>query len=207
MSEMTEAQVHVYAEAIARMIGQTGVFFEQNQNNSAVGFIDCKDHIRDHIPWSYRLRPRLAAMTEGRANLWANVKPTFAQDVPNRETRLDDLEGLVDGQTRLIESLQTTLQERTGRLQNLEQAHNEKSQRILAVERTLEEKSQRILAVERTLEEKSQRILAVERTLEEKSQRILAVEQTLEERNQRIKILENSVSKRIRRLALSLIGR
>ncbi len=75
MSEMTELQVHAYAEAIGRLIGRTGLFFEQNQDNTNLGLLDCKDHIRHHLPWSCRLEPQLAVNTEGSTDLWANVEP------------------------------------------------------------------------------------------------------------------------------------
>jgi hypothetical protein len=91
MSEMTADQVDAYAVAIARLIGKSGVFFEQNQDNRHCGWIDCKDHIRGHFPWSQRLQPRLAAMTEGRADLWANAEPLLSPvRVPSKVPQLLD---------------------------------------------------------------------------------------------------------------------
>ena len=150
MSEMTKAQVNAYAAAIGRVIGRSGVFFEQNQNNRKVGFIDCKNQLRGHFPWSYRLRPRSAAMTEGRADLWANADPPFAQDWPDPQTRLDDLLGTLDRGTEQIASLQTTLQERSQRISSLEQTLNERSQRICSLEEALSDRDQRLKALEVT---------------------------------------------------------
>jgi hypothetical protein len=95
MSEMTEVQVRAYAIAIARLIGKSGVFFEQNQDNRHLGWIDCKDHIRDYFSWSRRLQSRLAAMTEGRADLWANVEPPLLPIIVPAKTPLllDSIEG------------------------------------------------------------------------------------------------------------------
>lgn len=72
MSEMTQAQVSAYAAAIARLIGRSGVFFEQNQDNTGVGLIYCKDYIRPHFAWTRRLKLRSIGTTEGVADLWAN---------------------------------------------------------------------------------------------------------------------------------------
>ena len=88
MSEMTAHQVQTYAAAIARLIGESGVFFEQNQDNKPIGWIDCKDHICDQFPWRRSVQSQLAAMTEGRVDLWANVEPALRPiDIPAKASK------------------------------------------------------------------------------------------------------------------------
>ena len=77
MSEMSAHQVGVYAAAIARMTGTSGLFFEQNQDNRAIGLIDCEDHIRDHFACHRRLNPVLSDAAQGRTNLWSMASPSF----------------------------------------------------------------------------------------------------------------------------------
>ncbi len=161
MSEMTAAQVHVYSTAIGRLIGETGTFFEQNQNNTHIGLIDCKDHIRGHFSWSHRLWPRSAAMTEGRVDLWANAKPPFAQDWTERQWA----DGLSDG----------TAQFRT-RLEDLEQSLEERTIRLDALTKTIEERTARLLALEKALDERTQRLLSLEATIEQRTRRIVELE-------------------------------
>lgn len=201
MSEMTEAQVEAYAEAIGRLIGQAGVFFEQNQNNKALGLIDCKEYIRRHIPWSCRLKPRLAAMTEGRANLWANVKPAFVRHVGDQGTRLDDLDEYVDKQMSRIEALEATLEERTTRLLAVERALDEKSRRLAALETTMQERNNGLGAVERALEERSERLTALEATMQERTHRLTALETTMQERPQRLTALQTTMQEGTQRLS------
>lgn len=50
MSEMSEYQVSVYAEGIAKLIGKRGVFFEHNHDNQHLpGMINCKEHIEKYF--------------------------------------------------------------------------------------------------------------------------------------------------------------
>lgn len=77
MSEMSAHQVGCYAAAIARLTGKSGIFFEQNQDNKAIGLIDCEDHIRDHFAHRTRLSPVLSDASQGRANLWSVAPPSF----------------------------------------------------------------------------------------------------------------------------------
>lgn len=91
LSEMAEYQVHHYAEGISKLIGDAGIFFEQNQDNSTLKkkypdrtfaidgldleailpkyFSNCYD-IEDqiHIPHSIR---------HGRPRIWSNRELSF----------------------------------------------------------------------------------------------------------------------------------
>jgi SAM-dependent methyltransferase len=77
MSEMSAHQVGCYAAAIARLTGTSGVFFEQNQDNKAIGLIDCEDHIRDHFAHRTGVSPVLSDASQGRTNLWSVAPPSF----------------------------------------------------------------------------------------------------------------------------------
>ncbi len=77
MSEMSEMQVRQYSAGIAQFIGTQGVFFEQNQDNRSIGLNYCKEIIRDYFPINVPRIPKLAGMTEGRPDLWANVDLSF----------------------------------------------------------------------------------------------------------------------------------
>ena len=76
MSEMSELQVRGYCNGISRMIGRTGNFFEQNQDNRHLGMIRACDVIAPHFRrranaqgwWQARREP----LTQGRANVWSN---------------------------------------------------------------------------------------------------------------------------------------
>jgi SAM-dependent methyltransferase len=71
MSEMVEAQVHYYCQGIVRLLAQDGVFFDQNQDNRSVGFIDAKQHIARCLPFCLPLRSPVRPLTRGMAHLWA----------------------------------------------------------------------------------------------------------------------------------------
>jgi hypothetical protein len=71
MSEMSALQIHRYCEAIASLIEPDGVFFEQNHDNRNLGMLDFKETIRRHFPARRSVDACLAAMTEGKADLWA----------------------------------------------------------------------------------------------------------------------------------------
>ncbi|MDX2256001.1 MAG: putative sugar O-methyltransferase [Pseudanabaenaceae cyanobacterium bins.39] len=48
-SEMSEKQVRCYAESIRHLLKDSGVLFEQNQDNRSVGLIYCKEYITDYF--------------------------------------------------------------------------------------------------------------------------------------------------------------
>lgn len=73
MSEMSAAQVGYYADAIVKLIADRGVFFEQNQDNTHLGFEDAKSIIAARLPWV--LLPWTAVhSSQGEAHLWAGQR-------------------------------------------------------------------------------------------------------------------------------------
>jgi len=77
MSEMTEPQVRYYAEGITRLLGRSGVFFEQNQDNRPLAMLDAKTILARCFPLCLPLRGLVMPPVHGRAHLWAatSVKP------------------------------------------------------------------------------------------------------------------------------------
>jgi putative sugar O-methyltransferase len=73
MSEMIEKQVRYYCEGLKAMLGDSGGFFEQNQDNRSVGFIDAKSYIRDHFPCCTPLSSPVLHLTQGKAHLWTTT--------------------------------------------------------------------------------------------------------------------------------------
>src|SRR5262249_53162685 len=73
MSEMTEKQVRYYCEGLKAALGPGGGFFEQNQDNRCVGFIDARSYIRDHFAYCLPLASPLVHMTQGKAHLWSSA--------------------------------------------------------------------------------------------------------------------------------------
>jgi SAM-dependent methyltransferase len=71
MSEMTEPQIHHYCAAIKDLLGQRGVFFEQNQDNRPVGMLDAKSIIATCLPLRLPMSSCVVPSTQGQANLWA----------------------------------------------------------------------------------------------------------------------------------------
>jgi SAM-dependent methyltransferase len=85
MSEMTELQVRYYAHGINRLLAQDGVFFEQNQDNRCVGFLDAKQHIADLMPFCFPVRSPVRPLTQGMAHLWATNRFRPYPWMPSRE--------------------------------------------------------------------------------------------------------------------------
>jgi SAM-dependent methyltransferase len=50
MSEMSDAQVRDYCVGIRELLGETGVFFEQNQDNRHLHLLNASDIIREYFP-------------------------------------------------------------------------------------------------------------------------------------------------------------
>lgn len=75
MSEMAEKQVRYYCNGITRLLGDDGVFFEQNQANAAVHRgLDAKTIIKDYFPHQQRLSSHvLGGLTQGQAHLWSRT--------------------------------------------------------------------------------------------------------------------------------------
>ncbi len=74
MAEMSEQQVRTYCEGIKILIGDSGVFFEQNQDNRHVGMLNARDIVRDYFPNEELLGgPGLKPwLTQGFATIWSN---------------------------------------------------------------------------------------------------------------------------------------
>jgi hypothetical protein len=74
MSEMSEQQVRTYCEGIKKLIGASGVFFEQNQDNRHIGLLNARDIVREYFPKQEPLGgPGLTPhLTQGFATIWSN---------------------------------------------------------------------------------------------------------------------------------------
>lgn len=72
MSELSPHQVQTYGAMISRAIGGTGLFFEQNYDNTPQGLINCKDHLPRHF--LRRSRPKEAPffLAQGEMDVWSN---------------------------------------------------------------------------------------------------------------------------------------
>lgn len=72
MSEMSEAQVRDYCVGLRELLGERGVFFEQNQDNRTTGMLQASEIIAQYFP---HCRPCPGAhpggLTEGAAHLWS----------------------------------------------------------------------------------------------------------------------------------------
>jgi SAM-dependent methyltransferase len=81
MSEMTEQQVVEYCSGIQKIIGDSGKFFEQNQDNRPVGFINAQNIIEQFFMTRTSLGGPLLTphLEQGFANIWEQPRP-----MPNR---------------------------------------------------------------------------------------------------------------------------
>jgi putative sugar O-methyltransferase len=71
MSEMSDYQVDEYGRAISSLIGTTGQFFEQNQDNRSIGLNYCKDHLDKHFARRTGIRVAFP-VCNGAADIWEN---------------------------------------------------------------------------------------------------------------------------------------
>jgi hypothetical protein len=87
MSEMTLEQVSSYCEGIRELIGDDGVFFEQNQDNRHLGMLFARERIKDYFPHTLALGGpgEAVSLHQGFANLWSNrpLDPVLARKVQN----------------------------------------------------------------------------------------------------------------------------
>ncbi|MBM4071060.1 MAG: putative sugar O-methyltransferase [Planctomycetes bacterium] len=97
MSEMSAAQVGYYADAIVKLIADRGVFFEQNQDNTHLGFEDAKSILAARLPWVLLPLPKFH-ISQGEAHLWAGQRvagfdwrPSSELPVLQRELRRQQL--------------------------------------------------------------------------------------------------------------------
>jgi len=77
MSEMTEPQVRYYAKGITNLLGERGVFFEQNQDNRPLEMLDAKTILARCFPLWLPLPSLVLPPMQGQAHLWSAtpVKP------------------------------------------------------------------------------------------------------------------------------------
>lgn len=72
MAEMSTHQIQVYGKGIQEMIGDDGVFFEQNQDNRKIGLNFCSEVLGAAFKFNKLLSHKMCGRTEGVPNLWAN---------------------------------------------------------------------------------------------------------------------------------------
>jgi hypothetical protein len=72
MSEMSPHQVSTYGTMISKLIGTSGVFFEQNHDNRHVGLIDCSEYLAPAFQNMRKANPGAMITTRGAARLWSN---------------------------------------------------------------------------------------------------------------------------------------
>lgn len=77
MSEMSGHQIDRYASGIREMIGDHGVFFEQNQNNRHLGFEHALERLAPHFQHRCQMNLTETPLTQGIPNLWANSEGAF----------------------------------------------------------------------------------------------------------------------------------
>ena len=77
MSEMSHHQVRAYAEGISELIGDQGIFFEQNWDNRHLGFNYCKELICECLKARRDLKPVFWSSDHGNTTLWANNSAAF----------------------------------------------------------------------------------------------------------------------------------
>jgi putative sugar O-methyltransferase len=73
MSEMSEQQVRAYCVGIRGLIGDTGAFFEQNQDNTTVGMLNAQQIIAEYFSKQEVLggpSDRQTHLMQGFANVW-----------------------------------------------------------------------------------------------------------------------------------------
>jgi SAM-dependent methyltransferase len=75
MSEMSDYQIATYGHGIRRLLGDQGLFFDQNHNNRHVGLTDALDVLREIFPFGASIDTGELPITQGPARLWANRDP------------------------------------------------------------------------------------------------------------------------------------
>jgi len=71
MSEMSEKQVRYYCAGLAGLLGDKGVFFEQNRDTRFRGYLDARRFIADCLPFCLPLHSPFRQLHQGAAHLWA----------------------------------------------------------------------------------------------------------------------------------------
>jgi hypothetical protein len=71
MSEMSEHQIECYAAGISKLLGTSGTFFEQNQDNRQMGLGYCKPSIAKYFAKRMTIKPSFV-VHNGVVDLWSN---------------------------------------------------------------------------------------------------------------------------------------
>jgi hypothetical protein len=89
MSEMDASQVDYYCQGLNQLLGDDGVFFEQNHNNEAVGQLHAKTVIARHFGHCHEVYSQAAkALTQGRTHLWTRqAQPSLGERPARRPAR------------------------------------------------------------------------------------------------------------------------
>lgn len=72
MSEFSEHQVRTYGGLISQMIGGTGLFFEQNFDNTHAGMINCKNYLPAYFLRRTQITQPPFMLTQGPVDVWSN---------------------------------------------------------------------------------------------------------------------------------------
>lgn len=72
MSEFSAHQAHTYGGLISKMIGGTGMFFEQNFDNTESGMINCKAYLPTHFLRRTQIGQPPFMTTQGPVDVWSN---------------------------------------------------------------------------------------------------------------------------------------
>ncbi len=77
LSELSAHKVQTYGALISRLIGGTGLFFEQNFDNSHLGMLNCKDHLQRHFLRRTQITTPPFNLVQGQVDVWSNRKLTL----------------------------------------------------------------------------------------------------------------------------------
>jgi len=196
MSEMSEFQVETYGRGLKRLLGSSGLFFEQNHDNTHLNMIYAANVLARIFPYCQNVDSDSLRITQGPARVWANNK-TFLARPPSveRTQRLEALEATVEESSGRLLAVERVLDEGHGRLVSLERALDEIHGRLVSLERALDERHGRLVSLERALDERHGRLVSLERALDERDRRIESLEAGLAENNERLKASEAAASR------------
>lgn len=82
MSEMADVQIEAYCLGLKSLLGDHGIFFEQNNDNRHIGLSHAAGVIAQHFPARIRIKAPLK-ITQGTPHAWANDKAAL-QDLTQR---------------------------------------------------------------------------------------------------------------------------
>ena len=87
MSEMSNFQVARYSQLIRdKWIAKSnGLFFEQNQDNTHLKFLNAQDLLRKEFKYNLDLNPHKFGLRNGSPNIWANHPVKLIPKFPNNK--------------------------------------------------------------------------------------------------------------------------